>query len=135
MRPHLWGVSTQGQAGQPLEHVDFTVRYAPDEEHIPRRLEREKRCGTVEHIGPGVCRYTADVFDAGELIPWVRTFICRITAFHCSNPVVERKFRQDLKKMYRLYGLAEQPAQSTAVTENENTEQEAIKENEKGDGQ
>jgi hypothetical protein len=64
----------------------------------------------------------------------VRTFICRITAFHCSNPVVERRFRQDLKKMYRLYGLAEQPAQSAPAAAKETAEKEAVTENAKGDG-
>ena len=45
MMPHIWGVGTEGFSGQRMEHVDFTVEYADDEQHILNRLEREKRCG------------------------------------------------------------------------------------------
>ena len=42
------GVSTESASGEYPEHVEFTVKYADDEPHIHRRLEREKRCGIVE---------------------------------------------------------------------------------------
>ena len=107
MRPHLWGVSTHGRAWDRLEHVDFTVRFRRDEEHIPARLEREKRCGTVERIDSGTARFSADVTDSSELVPWIRTFIRRITEIHFSEPAVEARFRGDLDEMYRLYGLTD----------------------------
>ena len=107
MAPHLWGVSTQGLSHQRLEHVEFTVRYEPHESHIPQRLEREKRCGTVERLGAGETRFSADVYDAAELVPWIRTFLCRITAFSCSDKALERQFLADIRAMYALYGLAE----------------------------
>ena len=50
MLPHMWGVSTQSRLGAHMEYVEFTIRYADDEKHIRNRLEREKRCGKVEHI-------------------------------------------------------------------------------------
>ena len=50
-------------------------------------------------------RFTADVYDASELIPWIRTFICRITEIHISNEKLEEKFREDMYAMYALYGL------------------------------
>lgn len=105
MLPHMWGVSTQSRSGQRLEHVEFTVRYGPDEEHIHQRLKREKRCGTVEHISESSSRFSADVYDASELVPWIRTFICRITEIHISDPELEEQFKQDIEEMYRLYGL------------------------------
>lgn len=105
MGPHLWGVSTQGTSGQPLEHIEFTVEYTEDESHIHGRLEREKRCGTVERLSSHSSRFSADVYDALEVLNWVRTFICRITSFTCSNPEVEARFREDLVRMYRMYGL------------------------------
>ena len=105
MQKHLWGVSTQGRSGQFLEHISFTVTYGPNEKHIHQRLEREKRCGIVEKLGPDKSRFSADVYDASELIPWIRTFICRITAFECSDKELESRFLDDIRQMYALYGL------------------------------
>ncbi|WP_417081253.1 WYL domain-containing protein [Mobilibacterium timonense] len=105
MRPHLWGVSTRSRSNQRMERVEFTIRYADDEQYIRERLEREKRCGTVEHIDENTSRFTADVFDAWEMIPWIRTFICRITDIHFSDSRLEEQFWQDIREMYALYGL------------------------------
>lgn len=105
MLPHMWGVSTQSRSGKRMEHVEFTVRYADDERHIPKRLEREKRVGTVEHLDSNTSRFSADVFDSSEMIPWIRTFICRITNICFSNKKLEAQFIRDIKKMYLLYGL------------------------------
>lgn len=105
MLPHMWGVSTQSIYGQRMEHVEFTVSYEDDEQFIHKRLEREKRCGTVERIGEHASKFSADVFDASELIPWIRTFICRITEISFSNKELEKQFYDDMEAMYRLYGL------------------------------
>lgn len=105
IRPHIWGVSTTSWSGERMGHVDFTVRYGEDEQYIPRRLEREKQCGMVEHLDSNTCRFTADVFDTSELIPWIRTFICRITDIHFSDQALEEQFKNDIKAMYELYGL------------------------------
>ena len=105
MLPHIWGVSTQSRFGERLEHVEFTVHYADNEQHIRNRLEREKRCGTVEHLDNNTSRFSANVFDSLEMIPWIRTFICRITDIHFSNKELEEQFKIDLKAMYTLYGL------------------------------
>lgn len=105
MRAHMWGISTQGRMGQRMGHVEFTVQYDDQEQHIHRRLEREKRCGRVERIDRNTSRFSADVYDASELVPWIRTFICRITDIHFSDTSLETRFREDLKTMYRLYGL------------------------------
>lgn len=103
-RAHLWG--TSGGPGYQVDHIEMTVTYAPGEEHIPRRLEREKRNGTVEHLDEHTCRFTADVYDAEELLPWLRTFIGRITHLECSNPDVVKRFYEDLQQMAKLYGGA-----------------------------
>lgn len=105
MQKHMWGVSTQNRWGNRMEHVEFTIRYGAGEKHIPKRLEREKRCGTVVHLDENTSRFTADVYDASELIPWIRTFICRITEIHISNEKLEKQFLEDIKAMYALYGL------------------------------
>ena len=105
MQKHMWGVSTQNRWGNRMEHGEFTIRYGAGEKHIPKRLEREKRCGTVVHLDENTSRFTADVYDASELIPWIRTFICRITEIHISNEKLEEQFLEDIKAMYALYGL------------------------------
>lgn len=103
--PNLWGISTQGKSEQRMEHVEFTVRYADDEKHIHQRLEREKRCGKVEKIDNNTSRFSADVFDSNELVPWMRTFVCRITSFGFSNKELEKRFREDIDEMYEIYGI------------------------------
>lgn len=105
MRKNMWGVSTQSRSKDRMEYVEFTVRYTTEEGHIPKRLEREKRCGKVEYLDSGLCKFSAEVFDASELIPWIRTFICRIEEIHFSNMELENQFKDDIKEMYKMYGL------------------------------
>ena len=105
MTPHIWGVSTHGASGEDMEHVEFTVRYDANETYIHHRLEREKRCGTVERIDDHTSRFFADVLDAAELVPWIRTFICRITSISISDKELEARFLKDIGDMYALYGL------------------------------
>ena len=99
---HLWGVSAG--AGHSLDHIEMTVRFGPGEDFILQRLEREKRHGTVEVLETGTCRFTADVYDASELLPWLRTFIGRIVELRCSNQFVTDTFYEDLRRMSALYG-------------------------------
>ena len=105
MQRHMWGVATDSRSGNRMEHIEFTVQYDDGEDHIPRRLEREKRIGHVEYIDEHTCHFSADVYDASELIPWIRTFICRITDISISNKTLEIQFKKDLQVMYEMYGL------------------------------
>lgn len=105
MMRHMWGISTQSDSGDCMDHVTFTVTYGVDEQHIHRRLLREKRCGTVERLDETTSRFSADVYDASELVPWMRTFLCRITSFSFSDKALENRFRSDIQQMYALYGL------------------------------
>lgn len=100
----LWGVSANNKR-EKTERVQFTVYYDDNEKHIPRRLEREKRCGNVEILDEHHARFTADVSDCNELLPWMRTFICRITSLKMTNKTAENIFRKDLEAMYRLYDI------------------------------
>ena len=38
------------------------------------------------------------------MMPWVRTFTGRITAFEAENPVVRARFVNDLEVMSAMYG-------------------------------
>ena len=98
---HLWGVS----AGEhTLDHIEMQVHAGPDEWFIADRLKREKRHGVVEQLNDETWKFTADVYDASEMMPWLRTFIGRIVKLECSNENVTRLFREDLEKMRCLYG-------------------------------
>ena len=113
MQRSIWsvGVRRNGWDDGHLEHVEFTVRVEDGEEHIIRRLEREKRIGTVEKLDAYTYRFSADVIDSGELIPWIRTFICRIEDLNFSNKTLENRFKSDLCDMYQMYELSEEAAE------------------------
>ena len=98
---HLWGVSSEEHT---LDHIEMQVHVGPDEWFIVDRLEREKRHGIVEQIDDETWKFTADVYDASEMMPWLRTFIGRIVKLECSNENITRLFREDLEKMRSLYG-------------------------------
>ena len=101
-RNRLWGTSLGDR--EHTEHLEMVISIGSGEDFILRRLEREKRCGRIERLDEHRCRFEADVYDAGEMIPWMRTFIGRIQSIYCSNPEVEERFRTDLDTMWALYG-------------------------------
>ena len=104
IEPHAWGVNFRWATNH-MEHVEFDVTVAADESFIIKRLEREKRCGMVEQVDECTWRYTAEVFDTIEMLPWIRTFISRITRMNFSNRTAENQFKADLEEMYRMYGM------------------------------
>jgi len=104
LEPYTWGVNFRW-ATHRMEHVEFDVTVAEGESFIVKRLEREKRCGKVEQVDENTWRYTAEVFDTKEMLPWIRTFISRITRMNFSNRTVENQFKNDLQAMYRMYGV------------------------------
>lgn len=101
-RENLWGVSS-GMQEPTLDHVEMTVRVEDGEGYILDRLEREKRGGRIEALDDHTYRFVTDVYDAAELLPWVRTFIGRITAFESSNRAAQDGFWNDLDEMTRIY--------------------------------
>ena len=110
MQSKMWGVSVKRNkwGNDHLEHVEFTIKIENNEEYIVRRLEREKRIGTVEKLDEHTYRFSADVYDTSEMIPWIRTFICRIIKMNFSNRTVENQFKKDLQAMYRMYGIRQE---------------------------
>ena len=99
---HLWGVSS-GEAPD-LDHIEMTVRFGSNEGFILDRLNREKRGGKVEIIGEGIARFSANIYDATEILPWLRTFIGRIESLECTNRHVTDTFYADLDRMASMYG-------------------------------
>lgn len=110
MQSKMWGVSVNRNKwdAEHLEHVEFTVKVEDNEEYIVGRLEREKRVGTVEKLDENTYRFSADVYDSSEMIPWIRTFICRIVKMKFSNRSIENQFKKDLEAMYWMYDVKEE---------------------------
>ena len=104
MQTKMWGVTAQKNryGEEHLESVEFTVKVGADEAHIAHRLEREKRVGQVEQLDDRTYRFSCTVYDTAEMLPWIRTFICRISSIRFLNPTVEARFKKDLEAMYRM---------------------------------
>ena len=129
LRNHIWGVALKQNkdrtkqkifselpiSGKPIGrikkkhndestvHVTFRIHFEDTEKFIYHRLEREKRWGTVTLLDENNAQFDVDVFDPQEVIPWARSFICRITYFDCSEKIIARRFYDDIRKMNRLY--------------------------------
>ncbi|MBQ8541628.1 MAG: WYL domain-containing transcriptional regulator [Clostridia bacterium] len=101
---HMWGASVP-IAKDKLQTVSFTLFVNEGEEYIIRRLEREKRCGSIEQVDENHYKFTATVADEWELTPWIRTFICRITNISFSDKENEKRFKNDIAAMCTLYGI------------------------------
>ncbi len=101
-RTHLWG--TSGGVDFSVDHLELTLHFEDHEQHIPHRLEREKRNGRVEMIDKNTCKYIVDTYDVLELFPWIRTFIGRIVKLECSDKAAVKRFYEDLDQLYALYG-------------------------------
>ena len=99
---HVWGVT--GNNFSRLEHIEMTVFAGEGEEHVVRRLEREKRCGTVVKVDDTHWRFSADVYDAREMLPWLRTFTGRISGLECTDARVIARFRGDFETLAQMYG-------------------------------
>lgn len=98
-KKYMWGVVVRNKT----EHIDFTVEIKSDEQYIVNRLCREKRVGCVDKIDDFHYKFSAEVCDSWELIPWIRTFICRITSIHFSNEKYQNRFFNDFEKLYLMY--------------------------------
>lgn len=107
MEKNMWGVVCNYRKRNDVktEHIEFTVKIGVGERHIIKRLEREKRIGIVEKIDDNTYKFCADVYDTDEVIPWIRTFICRIEKMNFSNRTAENRFKSELEEMYRMYGI------------------------------
>jgi len=105
IKKNLWGVAIPTH--EFVDHIEIDIRIENYEEYILSRLEREKRNGVIAHLGGELYRFTADICDAVEMIPWIRTFIGRIVTLRCNNKNVEEIFYEDLKTLFHMYGVDE----------------------------
>jgi len=98
---NMWGVSSGSDIH--LDHIEFTVYAGQGEKFIIERLYREKRCGKITPTGDNLYRFSADVYDAAELLPWIRTFIGHIMSFDTNSDYTRKTFLEDLEVMCKMY--------------------------------
>ena len=101
---NMWGVSIPHYPV--LDHIEMTIVVPDEDSFVLKRLEREKKCGQVEciHKENHQYRYSADVHDANELLPWIRSFTGYIVDLTCSSKDVTDKFYRDFNDFAALYG-------------------------------
>jgi len=99
---NLWGVSFGST--EKTEHIEMDINICCGDEHILNRLEREKRNGKIEKIDECTYRFSADIYDATEMLPWIRTFTGRIERLYCSDKKMVELFYSDVDKMKEIYG-------------------------------
>lgn len=102
---HMWGVISSKR--KQLEHIEMDIHVEPWENFIVRRLQREKRCGSVMQLDETTWRFTADVVDAYEMVPWIRSFFGRILDVRCSDEEVVNRIKFDIVRMAKEYGVEE----------------------------
>lgn len=102
IKKHIWGISF-GNGN--LIHVEMVIKAEKNEAYIIKRLHREKRCGKVSVVDEqkGIYKFEADVYDAHELFPWIRTFVCRIVDLEISDKEIEKQFWNSIYEMNKLY--------------------------------
>ena len=98
-----FGLSPEG-GGEDAEPLVMTVYAGKSEDYIVRRLIREKRCGSFEDLGDGLYRLTFDVVDPEEVMRWAKTLICRTVSIEGGTEAIRRKYREDIRRMYEIYG-------------------------------
>lgn len=103
-RQYLWGVSFLAKSDAPISTVKLTLHIDEHTEaYILNRLKREGKSGIVTKIADNTFTYETKVFDANEMIPWIRTFIGRIIDIETDNEIIKQKFKRDLRAMYNMY--------------------------------
>ena len=110
--PHIWGVSMGGKCVDPrkkhLEHVELILHISEAEADVKHSLEREKHGGTIKYLGEERYSFTIDVYDSGEMLPWIRNFIGNIESFHSDNKCIEERFWNDITTTMQMYEVIPQ---------------------------
>lgn len=88
LEPNMWGVSFKKEGSTSLEHVRFVIEYHDypknnEKTYIPARIQREALAGKVKEIDDEHSEFIADLLDANEIRPWIRSFYGRITEIEC----------------------------------------------------
>ncbi len=99
-----WGVSFQNEGHMRLEHVKLTLHiHEASEAYILNRLKREGKGVEVKRIAQDTFTYETDVFDANEMLPWIRSFTGRILDIESDCEKLKPTFERDFAAMYKMY--------------------------------
>lgn len=104
----LWNASGDFSAEglRKAKHLEMTLRIEEGEEYVIARLNREKKHGVVEQLDARHWRFSIDVSDPLEMLPWIRTFTGRIVDLKSpDDPRVLPRFVAHLKKQLQQYGV------------------------------
>lgn len=102
----VWGVSFEGES---RNEKGFSMTLFIDEnkeKHIINRINKEGRGGILKRIGDNTFKFTKEIFDTNEAMPWVKTFIGRIVSFEASEGL-KKKLDADIRHMAEMYEIKE----------------------------
>lgn len=97
-----WGVSFGGYTRFEEVYLKLYID-EENEQYILKRLIREGQNGEIIRLDKNVYLYSKTVYDANEMLPWIKTFIGRIISFESTNKYVHDKFYFDMQRMYEMY--------------------------------
>lgn len=103
--PYIWGMSSRTAGGkQELQWLEMEIVFSPDEPFILQRLQREKRCATLQRMEEGRYLVRAEVYDPYEMMPWILSFTGRITRLDSSDSRIMEDYGVFLRRWEELYG-------------------------------
>lgn len=102
-----WGVSFGSGSTKDFVHILFLID-EQREDYVIQRLEREKRGGKLQRIKKDIYSYKIELYNAHEMLPWIKTFIGRILKLESSNKAMEKRFYDDIEKIKALYFYEEE---------------------------
>ncbi len=101
-----WGVSFQNKTQTHMHYLKMTLYIDTEKEpYVLNRLYREGKGGKVIQTNENLFTYETQVFDANEMLPWIRTFTGRIENLESSHPGLKSLFERDMAAMYKMYGI------------------------------
>ena len=105
-KSRTFGVSFQNQSQYREQHLKLLLHIDEiNETYILKRLEREGKGGTITRVDKDTCLYEKIIFDAHEMLPWLRTFIGRILSIETEQRNFQQHFLRDLESMYKMYEI------------------------------
>ena len=97
-----WGMGVKRTARLDKLEMELFVD-EEKEQYILERLKMEGRKGSVERLGDNHFKYTTSTFDAGEMLPWIKSFTGRVISVKAQNPKIKEVFATDINRMYEMY--------------------------------
>lgn len=95
---HSWGVNLFN-TDQPPKKVSFTIQVNEKTQYIANRLIREKRNGNVEELGDWKYKFSMNLYDPVEILPWITTFYGCIVELEIDDEEAMQKLKKNFKRM------------------------------------